>query len=237
MRVNEANIFLFIATIIIGVLISMNINLTGQTKFLDVEQYKKAYDERTKIQTEIRNLEEEYDKISSKIEKYENVNKPSAAVIGEIRKELDKNRLILGSSVVIGDGVKITLNDAPEVRFGGKYTNNMLIHDKDLVKVINDLRNAGAEAIEVNGYRVTQSSYGLCSGATIELDGIKIIAPFYITAIGNKEVIEDYIENQENHIKTLRARGCYVEKESVYDKEISKYNADIYSEFLKPKEK
>ncbi|MEG1256309.1 DUF881 domain-containing protein [Clostridium sp.] len=237
MRVNEANIFLFIATIIIGILISMNVNLNGETKFLDLQQYQKAYDKRTKLQTEISNLENEYSEINRKIYKYETGSKTHNQVMSEIVTELNANRLILGLTPVVGNGVKITLNDAPEVMLGGDYLSSMLVHDRDIVKVINDLRNAGAEAISINGYRVVQSSSGRCAGATIDIDGIKLIAPFYITAIGNKDVIETFISNEENHIKTLKARKCYVEIESVYDEILPAYSGNLQCDFLNTKEK
>lgn len=235
MRVNEANIFLFIATIIIGILISMNINLKGQSKFLDVEQYQKAYDDRTKIQNEISDLEDQYADMNRKIYKYEKSNKTNNEVIDEISKELSNNKMALGLVPVIGDGIKVTLDDAPEVILGADYNASMLIHDWDLIRVINDMRNAGAEAISVNGYRVVFSSAGLCAGATIDLDGIKIVAPFYVTAIGDKEVMLNFIETQENHIKRLKSRRCYVEMESVYDEKLPAYTGELQSNYLNQK--
>ena len=103
-----------------------------------------------------------------------------------------------------GEGIRITLNDSPQVNFGGKYEKSMLIHDADIVKVINELRNAGAEAIAVNDYRVTYNAFGICFGSNINVNGIKVVAPFYITAIGNKDIMENYLETQENHVKKLK---------------------------------
>ena len=233
MRFNEANIFLFIATIIIGILIAMNINLGDQTKFLDVEQYQEAYDDRIKLQTEISNLEDEYFELDKKINKYEKASETDYEIRKEMNDELKENKLALGLTPVVGDGVKITLNDAP-----GTYSNSsMLIHDWDLTRVINDLRTAGAEAIAINGYRIIGSTSSLCAGPTIEMGGIKIIAPFYITAIGNQDVIKNFLENQENHVKALKARNCFVEIESVYNEKLPAYNGELKSEYLKQEEK
>ncbi|HAK43092.1 MAG TPA: division initiation protein [Clostridium sp.] len=233
MRFNEANIFLFIATIIIGILIAMNINLGEQTKFLDVEQYQEAYDDRIELQTEISNLEDEYYELNKKINKYEKASETDYEIRKEMSDELKENKLALGLAPVVGDGVKITLNDAP-----GTYSNSsMLIHDWDLARVINDLRTAGAEAIAINGYRIIGSTSSLCAGPTIEMGGIKIIAPFYITAIGNQDVIKNFLENQENHVKALKARNCFVEIESVYNEKLPAYNGELKSEYLKQEEK
>jgi len=236
MRVNEANIFLLIATIIIGILIAMNVNLGGETKFLDVEQYQKAYDSRTKLQNEISNLEDQYVEINDKINKYERSSISEDEVRKEMTGEINENKIALGLLPVVGNGVKITLNDAPEFTIlGENVLHDMLVHDYDLVWVINDLKAAGAEAIAINGYRIIGSTAGLCAGPTVEVDGIKIIAPFYITAIGNENVINSFLENQQNHLKRLKARGCYVDIESVYDEKLPAYNGELKSEYLKLK--
>ncbi len=235
MRVNEANIFLFIAAIIIGVLIAMNISLDGEKKYLDVVQYQDAYDERTKLQNEISDLEDEYHNINKKINKYKKSDKTQYEVMKEITEELNINKMTLGQVPVEGDGVKITLNDDPELMLGVPYKWSMVIHDTDLVMVINDFKNAGAEAIAINGHRISDSTSILCSGATIDLDGIKIITPFYIVAIGNKSVIENFLETQTNHIKDLEARNCFVEVEPVFGEKLPAYTGKLKTQYLNEK--
>ena len=227
MRINEANIFLFIATVIIGILISMNLNLSGKVKFLDLEQYQKAYKERAKLQSQISDLEQQQEELNDKINGYDRFSRDIDEVVAEMEKELRYNEMALGLTPVKGDGIKITLDDSPEFKVGGKYTNSMLIHNSDIVKVINDLRNAGAEAIMINNQRVIYDSYANCGGATIEIDDVKLISPFYITAIGNQEVLDKFIETQENHVKTLIFRMCTVNIELVYDVEIPAYNGKL----------
>ena len=81
-----------------------------------------------------------------------------------------------------------------------------LIHDFDIVEVINDLRNAGAEAISVNGERIIYDNYGLCAGSNIDLNGIKIVPPFYISAIGNEDVLYNYLTLEANTYKIIKAQ-------------------------------
>lgn len=233
MRINEANIFLFIATIIIGILIAMNLNLSGKVKFLGLEQYQKAYNERTKLQSQISDLEKQYDELTDKINSYERFSRNIDEIVDDMETELSYNELALGLTPVRGDGIRITLDDSPEFKVGGKYTPSMLIHNIDVVKVINDLRSAGAEAIMINNQRVIYDSYANCGGATIEIDDVKLISPFYITAIGNQEVLEKFIEVQENHVKMLNFRMCTVNVELVYDVEIPAYNGKLDINYMK----
>ena len=60
MKNNEATIFVFIASIIIGLLIAMNIGFEGKSNFLDVKQYNEAYNERSKLYSELNNLKQQY---------------------------------------------------------------------------------------------------------------------------------------------------------------------------------
>jgi len=233
MQTNEATIFLFIASIIVGLLISMNIDLGKSNAFLDVKQYEIAYNERGDLQRDISNLQGELNELNKKIKKYEYNSQNTYGVLSEINKELNDNKMILGTLPLQGEGIRITLNDSPEAGFGGKYDRNMLIHDADLVKVINELRNAGAEAIAVNDYRVTYNAFGICFGSNVNINGIKVVAPFYITAIGNKDVMENYLQTQENHVKKLKRRTCYVEIETLSNVEIQSYNGTVKSNYLK----
>ncbi len=234
MRSNEVNFFIFIACIIIGLLITMNVNFGKESTFLDIDQYQKAYDERTKLQLEISDLEEEYNNLNKKINKYDKKSKNEYEVMGEILSELEENKMMLGLKPVIGNGVRITLNDASEVRFGGEYTSKMLIHNQDIVKVINDLRNAGAEAIAINGYRVVYTSNIRCGGVTMDIDGIKLVAPFYITALGNENVMKNYMDKPESQIKKLQIRKCYVNIETVINEKLPSYNGNILTKYLEP---
>lgn len=206
----------------------MNIEIGENSKYLDMEQYEAAYNEKATLHRDIIALQNQMDELNDKIEKYEQGSKHNYEVFKEIDKELENNRVVLGTTKVKGEGIKITLNDSPQME-----NKNSIIHDADIVKVINELRNAGAEAIAVNDHRVIYNTYGLCAGSNIDLNGIKIVAPFYITAIGNKNVIENYIETQENHIKALQRRNCYVEIETLSNLEIPGYNGIITSKYLK----
>lgn len=234
MQTNEASIFLFIASIIIGLLIAMNMNLGKGSKLLGVEEYEVAYNERIKLQGEIYNLQEQYLELTDKVNDFEMNSKSNKDILGDITEELKKNRIVLGKVPVKGEGVKITLSDAPEVMFGGNYTRGMLVHDTDLVMVINDLRNAGAEAIAINDQRIVFNSSGICWGPSIRLDGVNVIGPFYITAIGNKDVLKSFLDTQKNQVKELKTRKCYVEVETSPEIVIPAYNSSTENKYILP---
>lgn len=48
-----------------------------------------------------------------------------------------------------------------------------LVHDMDIMQVINDIKNSGAEAISINGQRVVDKTEIYCSGAFLRINGVK----------------------------------------------------------------
>lgn len=229
MKNNEATIFVFIASIIVGLLIAMNIGFKGKNNLLDVKQYDAAYNERTKLYSELNNLKEEYYNINEKLKKYDSGYAKTDEVKAQIKEEVSNNNLILGKSDVEGPGVKITLDDAD---YNPEGDSRQFIHDSDIVQVLNDLRNAGAEAISVNGERIIYNNYGLCAGSNIDLNGIKIVTPFYISAIGNADVLYNYLTLEQTHITTLKGREVKVNVAKMDDIKILAYNGILSYKYM-----
>jgi uncharacterized protein YlxW (UPF0749 family) len=58
-----------------------------------------------------------------------------------------------------------------------------------LLNLLEELRNAGAEAVQLNDQRLTASSYVLGTDAGIEVDGSVVTPPFRWVAIGDPDTI------------------------------------------------
>ncbi|MBU3190543.1 DUF881 domain-containing protein [Clostridium bowmanii] len=230
MKNNEATIFVFIASIIVGLLIAMNIGFEGKSNFLDVKQYNEAYNERSKLYSDVNNLKEQYYNASSKLQKYDSGDVKKFKVLEEIQKEVSDNNIIIGKSDVQGSGVKITLDDGNTNI--DEFSSRQLIHDADIAEVINDLRNAGAEAIAVNGERIIYNNYALCFGAPIKLNGVKIIPPFNISAIGNEDVLYNYLTLEATHIKELKVRQVKISIVKADDVQILAYTGDFKYKYM-----
>ncbi|KGM97371.1 division initiation protein [Clostridium novyi A str. 4552] len=215
MKHNEATIFIFIASIILGVLISSNMNLGkfNNKVLLNPAEYQKAYNYNMKLDRDIRNLKDEYKEYSKKLKKYkeDEYNENKEKLRNEMKNEILTNEMILGNEDVEGEGIIVILGDALQKLKDPQITPmermSLMVHDRDILGVINDLRYAGAEAISINGQRVTNKSYILCGGVFALIDGIKIPGPFHIKAIGDKEKLYSYIEGNEASVSILKIRG------------------------------
>ncbi|WP_446899323.1 DUF881 domain-containing protein [Clostridium sp. LBM24168] len=240
MKNNEANIFVFMASLIIGILISMNISITKNNSkdnkmvFLSSEQYQDAYNYRNKLRNDISGYMEQYNEYSDKLEKYENNDKNRIEVKKNIDEELKQNRIILGKTAVEGQGIQINIEDGSTNDSMDAFEYQMrIVHNTDIIEVINDLNNAGAEAISINGHRIIDRSEIYCSGPFLRVNGVKIAAPFLIYAIGNKSVLHNYMMANENYLKIMMARKIFVNLKELDNLKIPAYNGDYDIKFMK----
>lgn len=237
MKNNEASLFVFIACIIIGILISLNINFNNSYNrvFMSTKQYQDAYNERNRLRNDVIKLQEEYEDMKMKLNKYEYGSDDEDSVVSELQEELKNNKLMIGGLDVVGEGITIKLTDG-SYSFDDEFYDNILdriIHNYDITYVINDLRNAGAEAISINGQRVIDTTEVYCDGPLLRVNGVKISAPFYINAIGNKETLKNYMLAEDNYINLfLINRGINVEVEEVNQIKIQAYSNSIKKNFL-----
>lgn len=109
--------------------------------------------------------------------------------------EQEINRLapITGDAGVRGPGIVITVDDAPLAR---KDNLNRVL-DKDLQQLVNGLWYAGAEAVSVNGHRLSGLTAIRGAGDAITVDYRSLTRPYKIEAIGDPKTLEArYAESQ-----------------------------------------
>lgn len=104
----------------------------------------------------------------------------SRGVLGE----LELLALRSGTAAVRGPGVEIVVDDAE-----GAQSDKEKVLDSDLQKLVNGLWNAGAEAISINGQRLTNLSAIRHAGKAITVNFTSLDRPYRILAIGNPETL------------------------------------------------
>ena len=105
-----------------------------------------------------------------------------------LKAEVDRLELLAGMVDVGGPGVTVVMRDSSAANTTGDEA-GYLIHDSDLLSVINELRSAGAEAISLNGERILAGSEVRCTGAVVTVNGRRYAAPYVIMAIGDKDTL------------------------------------------------
>jgi uncharacterized protein YlxW (UPF0749 family) len=132
-------------------------------------------------------LQQEVDKLRKRATELEKAISDDSRGSATLNAQLQEMKAFAGLSELEGPGVKIVLKDS--TKNGVAVMDMDLIHDYDVLNVTNELFNAGAEAISVNGQRLQASSWIRCAGTTILIDDVKLAAPYVIQAIGDPDTL------------------------------------------------
>ena len=183
------------------------------------DRYESMY---AKLQDSENKLEKNREEIANK---NENATK--------IETELKTANILLCLTQLNGTGITITIQDNQSIKEESVLDiSYYLVHDEDLREVINELKNAGAEAISINDQRIISTTAITCDGNVILVNGEKISSPFVIKAIGSSEMLGG-LSRPGGYIELLKNTGILVNMEKSKNITIPKYNGIRTTKYLK----
>ncbi|MDI6604895.1 MAG: DUF881 domain-containing protein [Thermoanaerobacteraceae bacterium] len=223
--------------IIIGFMISVQFKtIQGQSKLAAstndnrveelTQQLKNATDEK-------KTLEQQIEELNKKINILDNTSSKTDAAINTITQELNKYKAIAGFTKMTGPGVIITVNDSDIQPKNGEDPNMFLVHDEDLINIVNTLKVGGAEAISINGQRLIATSEIRCVGPTININSTTYAPPYIIKAIGNPDTLVASLNIKGGIIETLKYYGIKVDIQKSDNLEIPAFMNPINFKYAK----
>ncbi|MGM9441561.1 DUF881 domain-containing protein [Streptomyces murinus] len=137
------------------------------------------------------------------LEKQRSELQSSSDQAAEARKQTaEKERqlgILAGTVAAQGPGITMTIEDTK-----GTVQSDMLLD------TIQELRAAGAEAIQVNGVRVVANTYFADAGKSVSVDGNKINAPYRFKVIGKPQDLEPALNIPGGVVQTLEKEQATV---------------------------
>ncbi|MEU4173147.1 DUF881 domain-containing protein [Streptomyces sp. NPDC026665] len=127
-----------------------------------------------------------------------------AALKADGGDQADLVSVLSGATDVHGPGVKLVVDDAKEASTGGDGTNPRetsgfsdtgRVRDRDMQRVVNGLWESGAEAISVNGQRLTALSAIRAAGDAILVDNKPLVPPYTVLAVGDGQRLSTRFQN------------------------------------------
>ncbi len=193
------------------------------------------------LEAKTSNSEMEISKLRNEIASLQEKRISGEDKLGSLQKELLWFRAATGLTPVSGPGIVITLDDNVQSARKAKEKNapdynpeKFIIHDKNILYLVNELKIAGAEAISVNDQRIVAGSDIRCVGTVILINSTRLAPPYEIKAIGNPAELENKIANGEEY-PYLKFQGFPVSLEKKDDISIPSYigsfnfqNAKVY---------
>lgn len=166
--------------------------------------------EQNNLRAEVLKYKEKYDNKINEIERLDEQLEVAITKATEKNSDLEsaKNQIIEGNKLiglteVTGPGVTIVLSDSKLEGTSLLDPSQLVVHDLDILGVINELKNAGAEAISINEQRLITTTGIKCGGNIININGEKVGAPFTIKAIGYPETLAN-LERPNGYLDALR---------------------------------
>ncbi|MEW2611641.1 DUF881 domain-containing protein [Streptomyces sp. NPDC047880] len=150
-------------------------------------------DDRTqRLEDEKRGLEKQRDELENSSDQAEEARKQT------VEKERQLG-VLAGTVAARGPGITMTIEDTK-----GTVEADMLLD------AIQELRAAGAEAIQVNGVRVVAGTYLTDPGKGVGVDGNKINAPYRFKVIGKPQDLEPALNIPGGVVQTLEKEQAAV---------------------------
>ena len=235
-------------------IISLIVFVTALLVTLQIRTINKSKSEITRLKNEnelrdeINEWKDLYDttmyrakELENKINDYKNAESISDQTIAMLDEELEKMKMLSGVTELTGSGVIITLDDTKAINQiavdAGYYDPNVfVIHDSDILLVINELRAAGAEAISINGQRIVGLTEIRCVGPVIQINGIRLTAPFKVSAIGSPDLMSSALKLRGGIVDQLSQANIDVNIETSSSITVPKYEKVIEYKYASPKE-
>ena len=174
--------------------------------------------------------EKERDSLQDEVKKLkESTNKQET-----LSKDIENIKMGAGVLAMQGPGISIVIDDSKKQSKTGENLNLYLIHDDDILKVINELRAAGAEGISINEQRLIATSEIRCAGPTLSVNNTRYSPPYEIKAIGDSQTLENALKMRGGVVETLQFWGIQITIKTENNVILPAYKSQFRFEHSKP---
>ena len=190
-------------------------------------------DEFLKSQDEYNLAYKQLEEAEKKLEEVRNQATQNNKTDSNAEEEIKENRKLLGLTEVTGQGFIIKLDDNRQINSSEVLNvSDYLVHEGDLLYIVNELFNAGADAIAINDQRVTSKTSIICDGNIIRINGEIVSVPITIQAIGYPERMYYALKRPGGYLEILANAGVQVYVQKSEKITLPKYEGVYSSEFL-----
>ncbi len=222
-----------IACFVLVMIMFMQFKIVYETDITSIERMREE-----DLQTELANWKAKYEESEKQLNeiketmiKYKEESSSDSQTKKNLQLELEKLELMLGTTNVSGTGITITLEE--------EANSTKKIDSDELMIIVNYLRDAGAEAIEINGERVVDSTFFAYIGNSyIKINGKRISAPYKINVIGDPDYLKSSLVGTGGYAEKITNWGQKISFETSKKIVISKYDGkDLDIKYIKEQEK
>ncbi len=212
-------ITLGVALLALGFLIAAQLASEGPRIRYTTQERSPLVETVNGLQTQQETLKGRILALRAQIQQQEQLGEGSAAVVRQLNDDLRRARIAGGLVPLRGSGVVFQLEDSVQPTAPGRNDDDYRVSARDIRTIVEELWLAGADAVSVNGERITASTAILDIGASVLVNSAFLAQPYQISAIGPKDLYEE-VSSSQGFADFLKARAA------TYGIQVSYYEPD-----------
>ena len=223
----EKNVLILTISIMALILVCvmfMQFKVVNETEIAQIESMREA-----ELEEALSNWKEKYKEAynklldtNEKIIEYDEKKQSNEETKKLVNKELAEAKTNFGLTAVEGEGVIITLIDTEELAYDAD----------DLLELVNELRDAGAEAISINGQRIVNISDIVIIATRIRVNSRNISSPYEVKAIGDRTYLKSALTIKNGYYDIKQKNEYKISIEEKANIEINKYSKNIELKYI-----
>lgn len=188
---------IILASFVLGIILATQLSTNRPLALISLRSLKDIEKQIAIEEEHIINIDKMIAEVDGKIKNHKPLTSQEAKE--NFEKIVADKKALAGYGAVEGYGIELKVEDSKRELKKDENPNNLVVHDQDILMLVNDLKVAGAEAMAINGERLTANTEIKCSGPTITINSKTFGQPFIITAIGNSDMLSSTILAQDTY--------------------------------------
>lgn len=197
---------LFLALLVLGFLIAAQLASEGPRMRITSQERTPLVETTLDLQAQQQGLKQQILDLRTSIQDLEAAGQGGATVTKDLNTQLERARIAAGLVPMSGPGIVIQLSDSGAAVPPDGNARDYLASGRDVLTVVEELWLAGAEAIAVNGERVTVATAIEDIGGSVLVNSAYVTAPYQVSAIGPDNMF-DRLSQSPGFVDFIRSRA------------------------------
>jgi uncharacterized protein YlxW (UPF0749 family) len=191
-RVTRAQLIVAVLLFVLGLGLAIQVRSNSDESALRGARQEDLVRILDELDNRTQRLEDEKQRLEDQRTELENSSDQAEEARKQTQQKEQQLGILAGTVAAEGPGITLTIQDP-----SGTVESDMLLD------TIQELRAAGAEAIQVNGTRVVADTFFSGAAGDIEVDGKRITAPYTFKVIGKPQDLEPALNIPGGVVQTL----------------------------------
>ena len=177
-----------VALLGLGFLVAAQLAAEGPRVRYTTQERSPLVETATQLQAQQDSLKASIQDLRVQIQDAERSGEGSAALVKDLNERLEDARIAAGLIPLIGNGIVLQVEDSLEPVAPDSNEADYLVGARDIRTLVEELWSAGAQAVAVNGERITPTTSVIDIGSSILVNSAYLLPAYQITALGEDDL-------------------------------------------------